>query len=207
MPTSGKALLLYSSGLELLGHSLDSSERATVARFDLPDGNEINAVGLHWHSRDSRSGIEDAYERGGAMALFRHHLDNRLGKDIPAVIMGDFNCKEHEQEMSSPSCLFARSKKDRGAPRGKIMGQEKRAWVLVEPDVPKHVGTYFWKHTQAWSNLDHVVLTPDLARGIAGASVLLSLEGHDFLTAGKQVPRSPNLALDHLPVVCQIHYQ
>lgn len=146
VPISGKAVVLYSSDLQLGDHAIDSSGRATVARFRLPAGNEITCVGLHWHSRDSRSEIVDPYERGGAMALFRHHLEDHLGKDIPAVIMGDFNCSahEHEREMCSPYCLFALSARHRRTPSMEtVMGREKRAWLLVEPEVPRHVGTFF----------------------------------------------------------------
>jgi len=79
--------------------------------------------------------------------------------------------------------------------------------VLVEPESPRHVGTFFWEHTQAWSVLDHVVITPDLAGRLVRAEVPIEMGGHDFLTADKQVPRNPGLASDHLPVVCEIHYQ
>jgi hypothetical protein len=33
------------------------------------------------------------------------------------------------------------------------------------------------------------------------------MEGNEFLTEEKQVPRGRMLASDHLPVVCRIHYQ
>lgn len=208
VPTVGKALILYSSGLELRDHSLDDSGRATVARFRLNAGNEITCVGLHWHSRNGLGGLDDHYERGGAMALFRHHLENRLGQDTPAVIMGDFNANSHDQEMASPYCLFAQSKRDRSRPSMEsIMGQDKRPWRLVEPEIPAHVGTYYWPTREKWIVLDHVVLTPSLAPGFLEAEVLTEIEGHRFLTPDKQVPRGAEHASDHLPVVCKIHYQ
>jgi endonuclease/exonuclease/phosphatase family metal-dependent hydrolase len=206
--TGGKALLLYSRELVLGAHGPDASGRATVARFCLPTGSEITAVGVHWHSRDSHSEIVDPYERGGAMALFRHHLDARLS--TPAVIMGDFNSSsdDYEREMCSKYCLFALDQRHRSTPTMEtVMGQDKRAWVLVEPRKPADAGTFFWNHTQAWSDLDHVILTPDLESRLQGAEVLTSMEGHEFLTAEKRVPRGPALASDHLPVVCRIHYQ
>jgi endonuclease/exonuclease/phosphatase family metal-dependent hydrolase len=142
------------------------------------------------------------------MALFRHHLEARL--DTPAVIMGDFNASpEHdEREMCSKYCLFALTRRHRVMPAMEtVMGRDKRAWVLVEPTKPVDAGTFFWGHAQGWRDLDHVVLTPDLADRLEGADVLTSLGGHEFLTEEKQVPRARKLASDHLPVVCRISYQ
>lgn len=209
VPSSGKVLLLHSNDLELCHDALDASKRATIARFRLPGGDELTSVGLHWHSRLNPGGIDDPYERGAAMALFRQDLDARLGKDSPAVIMGDFNCsaQEHEREMCSPYCLFALSAHHHSTPSMERMtGREKRAWFLVEPTMRVPVGTFFYKKRQAWSMLDHVVLTPELHRKLAGADVLTSLEGHNFLTEKKQVPRGARHASDHLPVVCRINY-
>lgn len=142
------------------------------------------------------------------MALFRHHLGARLS--TPAVIMGDFNSspEEYEREMCSKYCLFALSKRHRLiSTMENVMGQDKPSWVLVEPRKPADAGTFFWNHTQAWSDLDHVILTPDLENRLLSAEVLTSMEGHEFLTEGKRVPRGAALASDHLPVVCRIHYQ
>lgn len=202
------AVLLYSRDLVLGDHGPDASGRATIARFRVRSGAEITAVGLHWHSRDSQSGVGDPCERGGAMALFRHHLEGRLR--TPAVVMGDFNAspEQHEREMCSKYCLFALTKRHRlTSGMETVMGQDKRAWVLVEPAKPANASTYFWAHTQGWSDLDHVILTPDLASRLEGAEVLTHMEGHEFLTEEKQVPRGRALASDHLPVVCRIHYQ
>jgi endonuclease/exonuclease/phosphatase family metal-dependent hydrolase len=144
------------------------------------------------------------------MALFRHLLEGRLGQTTPAIIMGDFNCsaEDHKQELCSPYCLFAVSKRHRTPPRLEtVMGQSKRAWRLVEPSCPSHVGTYYWQHTEAWSTIDHIVLTPDLYGLLGKAEVLTRLEGHSFLTEGKQVPRSSQFSSDHLPVVCTVDYR
>lgn len=207
VPREGKAIILHSSDLVLVQDSLDSSGRATIARLRLPSGNEITCVGLHWYSRDSRGGLTDHYERGGAMALFRHHLESRLDQSTPAVLMGDFNFSGQEGEMFSPYCLYARTARHRGtSTTTMIMGQQKKAWALVEPDMPKHMGTFYWKAKQAWHILDHIVLTPDLVRAVVSAEVLTELEGHTFLTK-KQVPRTKRYASDHLPLVCRIHYQ
>lgn len=208
VPTTGRALILYSNQLRLCAHSPDDSERATIARFALPGGNEITCVGLHWHSRDSRGGIEDAYERGGAIALFRHHLEARLAAGVPAVIMGDFNASHHEQEMGSPYCLFALSKGRRSTPAMEtMMGRPKLPWLVVEPAMPAGIGTYYWPRKEMWTVLDHVVLTPDLARAQPRAEVVTGMEGESFLTSIKRVPRGPQHASDHLPVRCEIHYQ
>lgn len=110
--------------------------------------------------------------------------------------------------MCSKYCLFALDRRHRTiASMEIVMGQTKRAWVLVEPSRPADAGTYFWSHAQAWKDLDHVVLTPELADRVQSAEVLTSLEGHDFLTPGKRVPRGRAFASDHLPVVCKMHYQ
>lgn len=210
VPIAGKAVLLHSSELVLLDALLDDSERATIARFRLPSGNELACVGVHWHNRGIGSElVDDPYERGGAMALFRHLLEGRLGQDTPAVVMGDFNCsaQEHEREMCSPYCLFAVSERHRTTlSMETVMGQRKRAWRLVEPSCPSHIGTYFWQKTEAWATLDHVVLTPDLYRLLRRADVLTHMAGQPFLTEGKQVPRSAQFASDHLPVICTIGY-
>ncbi|WP_437640759.1 hypothetical protein [Sorangium sp. So ce854] len=76
--SGGKALILYSRDLILREHGPDASGRATIARFRLPSGSEFTAVGVHWHSRDGHSEVVDPYERGGAIALFRHHLEGRI---------------------------------------------------------------------------------------------------------------------------------
>ncbi len=208
VPAEGNTVLLYSSDLHLDHHEPDASGRATIARFRVQSGAEITVVGLHWHSRDHRSEVVADDERGGAMALFRHHLEPRLRN--PAVVMGDFNASpyDHHGEMCGRYCLFARTKRDRVTDGMQtVMGQAKRAWLLVEPAKPPNAGTYFWEHSQAWSDYDHVVLTPDLEKQLAGAEVLTSMDGHEFLTKKKQVPRGKKLASDHLPVVCRIHYQ
>jgi hypothetical protein len=110
--------------------------------------------------------------------------------------------------MCSKYCLFAITKHHRLTDGMEtVMGQAKRAWVLVEPSKPANAGTFFWSHTQGWSDLDHVVLTPDLESHLVDAEVLTSMEGHELLTEDKQVPRGKKLASDHLPLVCRIHYQ
>jgi endonuclease/exonuclease/phosphatase family metal-dependent hydrolase len=209
VPGGEKTVVVYSSEhLTLLSHGLDDSGRAMIAKFKVPSGAEITAVGLHWHGRDARSEVANPYERGGAMALFRHHLQRRI--ETPAVIMGDFNASpsEHEREMCGRYCLFALTRRHRLRPGMEtVMGVDKRAWILVEPTKPANAGTYFWAHAQAWTDLDHVVLTPELKDRLVGAEVLATMEGHSFLTEPKQVPRGEGLASDHLPVVCRIHYQ
>jgi exonuclease III len=162
---------------------------------------------MHWHSRESRSEVVDHYERGGAMALFRHYLEERLGKDMPAVIMGDFNTSPHDRDMTSPYCLFAlpnMNRSRRGSER--VMGREKRPWHLTDPKKPSNVGTYYYGKDGMWHVFDHVVLTPELKPAFVGAKVLTELEQNKFLTKKKQIPRGEKFASDHLPVVCEIHY-
>jgi endonuclease/exonuclease/phosphatase family metal-dependent hydrolase len=206
VPLPGTTVLLYSSDLQLLDCAVDVSGRATIARFRLPSGSEITCVGIHWYSKDSKGGIVDACERGGAMTLFRHYLDVEL--KTPAILMGDFNSNAYDGDMKSRYCLFAQTALGRVAPAMEVvMGEEKRAWTLVDPERPAHIGTYFWNTTNEWVFLDHIVLTPELANRPHRAKVLTEMEGHSFLTDSKQVPRAESQASDHLPVVCEIHYQ
>jgi endonuclease/exonuclease/phosphatase family metal-dependent hydrolase len=209
VPTQGKVVLLYSTDLRLLHHQLDKSERATIARFELPRGNELTCVGLHWYARNT-PGLEAPEDRGGALALFRHHLDLALA-DSPSVIMGDFNCSpdHHEREMCSPYCLFARTPIHRQTQAMEtVFGTTKKPWTLVTPEVPARGGTYFYPGEQRWSALDHFALTHHLAGTWSRARVLTALEGNDFLTPEKQVPKANRRSSsDHLPVICELHYQ
>lgn len=205
VPIFGKTAVVHSPDLELINCGIDDTKRATIALFRLPNGIELTCVGLHWHSQHSDHGISNACERGGAMALFRHYLEGRLKTNVPAVLMGDFNCDEHEPEMHSPYCLFAVSEKDLPTASSETKaGGHKRPWILVKPQGPA-LGTFVYR--ARWRVLDHFVLTPELKKGLIGAQVLTTLEGRSLLTRKKKTPRGGELGSDHLPVLCQIHYQ
>jgi endonuclease/exonuclease/phosphatase family metal-dependent hydrolase len=208
VPTAEKVVVAHSASIDLLDSFTDDSGRATAALLRLPAGNELIFVGVHWFSMDSRSGISDLCARGGAMALFRHHLEKKLEEkkwDLSAltVIMGDFNVTPHVGEMTSEYCLFALK-----WPRGRddqVLGHAKRAWKFVEPTMPPGIhGTFCWKGD--WSVLDHVVLTQDLERHAPRAEVFARICGHDLVTPSNNT-RGESQGSDHLPVACTIHYQ
>ncbi len=213
VPSIGKKDLriVYSRKLKLIDYHPDRSERALITRFEVPSGGELRCVGVHWHSR-GREGMEDGFERGGAMALFRHYLDAELGAQGPAIIMGDFNADPfvHEREMCSPYCLFVKTRNYRGHPsKGKnVMGQHKLPWCLVESNGPLVPGTYFYKNTQKWMMFDQVLLTRDLEPRLETSSpkVHRALGTQKFLTKNDRT-RGRKFASDHLPFECKIHFQ
>jgi endonuclease/exonuclease/phosphatase family metal-dependent hydrolase len=208
VPDAEKVVLAHSASLHLLDSFTDDTGRATAARLRLPDGAEMIVVGVHWFNMDSRSGISDPYGRGGAIALFRHHLEKKLEEkdwdlNVLTIVMGDFNMTPHAGEMTSEYCLFAKKR-----PEGRIdqvLGHPKRAWKLVEPKMPLSIdGTFYWKGD--WRPLDHVVLSQDLQRHAPQAEVLTRICGQGLLTPSNR-PRGETLGSPHLPVVCTIHYQ
>lgn len=214
VPGSAKSVILYSTDLKLVSYESDASGRATIAQFSMPSGNVINCIGLHWHSRHSHSEVVEPYERGGAMALFRHYLEERLEKGIPAVMMGDFNTTPTDGDMASPYCLFALSSRHKtsGSKKEVVMGKEKRPWCLLESKISRGIGTFYHKKNNVWLLFDHVVLSPELAQNFSNGKsvpevqVLTEIDGNNFLTK-HEVPRTQKYSSDHLPVLCILHYQ
>lgn len=214
VPGAAKTVMFYSRDMKLQKSQADASGRAKIAQFEMASGKQIACIGLHWHSRHSHSEVVEPYERGGAMALFRHHLEERLDPGVPAVIMGDFNTTSHDGDMTSPYCLFALSPQNRVRPSMQmVMGRQKRPWCLLKSKMPQTIGSYYHKKNETWSVYDHIVLSPELAQTVldgtilAESEVLTEMEENEFLVRKNNVPRTPKYASDHLPILCRIHYQ
>ncbi len=222
---NGTKILIYSKALDVRDSCSHDSGRAILARFRLPSGHELNCVGMHWHSMHNHSDIEnDQYTRGGAMALFRHYLEEqlsdmerKLGNSAPSVIMGDFNTTTSDRDMTSPCCLFALPPGHRSTPRmEKETGRLKVPWRVVDVAHSPNLGTYFYH--ERWKHYDHIALTGDLARDALKSSppwkaeVLFEMEGNEFLAppcddTSVRRPRGDKYASDHMPVRLIIHYQ
>lgn len=205
---SDHVVIVHSKDLNLVSSEFDKSGRAQIVEMETPTGARMKCVGVHWHSRDSRGGVEDAAERGALMALFRHHLDLQVSPSGPAssVLLGDLNCSPEQSEFASQYCLFGLSITGRTVPGMQtLMGQTKAPWYLIAPRIEPDLGTYFWKKSQRWHNLDHVLVSDALRTRVASCEVLCEIEGERLITNKKRTPKGA--APDHLPVACSLHFQ